>query len=327
MTARVWPPVTVIVPVYNGAAHLDKLLASLKDQTYPWERLRLVVVDDDSKDDTREIAARYGAKIARNGHHHIERGKAIGLAVAESEFLCFLDADNYLVDPGWLARSIALLEEDPELVGAQSVRFHYRREDPPANRYCSLMGVNDPLAYYLKRRDRLTGWEKTWRLPGRVEDHGDHWIGAFTPEDMPTLGSQGFVTRRSLLKKVNHDPYLFHLEANLELIRQGHRKYVLLKSPVGHDHVDTARGFIRKCRRNIQLFYRYAGLRTYRYETPTWKLAWIAITMTTVLRPLFTAVRGYLTRPDPAWFLHVYFSTVVPLIYAWETVKYRTTKK
>ena len=46
------PPVTVILPVLNGEKLLPKCLDSLKAQDYPWAKIRLIVVDDLSMDNT-----------------------------------------------------------------------------------------------------------------------------------------------------------------------------------------------------------------------------------------------------------------------------------
>lgn len=310
-----WPGISIVVPVFNAGAHLEKLIASVRSQEYPQDQLEIIVVDDDSGDGTPALAEKLGARVLRNGARHIERGKSIGLQAARHEFVLFLDADNYLVRPDWIREGMAALLEDASRVGAQSIRFHYSAADPAANRYCSLFGINDPLAFYLNRRDRLTAWETEWRLLGRVEDHGRYYLARFAYPQVPTLGSQGFLARRDFLLNVPHDPYFFHLEANLELIRQGHNQYVLLKDPVGHDHVATARAFVDKCERNIRLFYRFQDQRAYRWETHPLDLFFTVFSMVTVVRPLWDALRGFLRLRDWAWFLHVWFSWIVPWVY------------
>jgi len=206
-------------------------------------------------------------------------------------------------------------------VGVQSARFHYEPTDPAANRYCSLMGINDPMAFYLGKRDRLTYWESDWKLLGRrVAENAKSWTLEFSPEAVPTLGSQGFLTRKSLLKKVSHWPYLFHMDANVELIAQGHRRYVLLKEAVGHDHCRDASSFLKKCRRNLDLFFKWRHLRKYTWETPKGEFLFTVLSMVTVLRPLAHALRGFVSKPDPAWFLHPVLSFAVPAMYTLQTL-------
>jgi len=318
-----WPSISIIIPVYNGGWHLEKLLTSIREQDYPQDRLEILVVDDDSEDNTVELAKAGGGRVLRNGSRHIERGKAIGLANASHEYVLFLDADNYLTRKDWMRQAIEPLPKDATLVGSQSIRFHLDPQDPAANRYCSLFGINDPMAYYLNRRDRLTAAEDAWKLMGRVEDCGEYYIGTFALPDVPTLGSQGFLTRKSLLQKVDHDPYLFHMEANLALIKQGYNRYVLLKSAVGHDHVQSASGFVKKCRRNIELFYKYRDIRTYRWELAPFKLMAVTFMMVTGLVPFWDACRGFVKKPDWAWFLHPWFCLAIPAVYATVTVKWR----
>jgi glycosyltransferase involved in cell wall biosynthesis len=318
------PPVTVILPVLNGARQLPKCLDSLRAQHYPAKALKLIVVDDDSTDATVAVAKSYGAKILRSGHRHIERSKAIGLRAAATELVLFIDADNYLVTPTWLPEAVGALQQDRSLVAAQSARFHYEPTDAAANRYCSLMGINDPMAYYLGKRDRLTDWEREWGLLGQVlADKGAYWKVRFSPQAIPTIGSQGFLTRRSLLMKATHWPTFFHMDANVELIAQGYTDYALLKQAVGHDHCADTAAFVKKCRRNLELFFRYRHLRKFTWETPQASLAWTAASMVTGIRPLGAALRGFAHRRDPAWFLHVYYSAVIPVLYAARTLQER----
>ena len=55
------PLVSIVVPVWNGEAHLRESLDSILAQTYP--QLEVIVVDDASTDSTPEILASYGDRI------------------------------------------------------------------------------------------------------------------------------------------------------------------------------------------------------------------------------------------------------------------------
>jgi glycosyltransferase involved in cell wall biosynthesis len=318
------PGISVVIPVLNGELLLPKCLDSLKAQEYPWKKIDLIVVDDDSSDKTAAVAKSYGARIVRNGSRNIERGKALGFRAAKNELILFVDADNYFVTSKWLPDAVRAIEDDKKVVGVESARFHYQASDPAANRYCSLMGINDPMAFYLKKRDRLTAWETDWTLLGkRVEETQGYWKLEFSPEAVPTVGSQGFLTRKSLLKKATHWPYLFHMDANLELISQGHTRYVLLKEAVGHDHCKDAAGFLKKCRRNLNLFFKWQHLRKYTWETPRADFVITVLSMVTVIRPLAHAVRGFFAKPDLAWFLHPLLSLAVPVMYSFQTLAHK----
>ena len=55
------PRVSVIIPVYNGAATIDRALKSVFDQTFT--DYEIVICDDGSTDDTPSVLAKYGDKL------------------------------------------------------------------------------------------------------------------------------------------------------------------------------------------------------------------------------------------------------------------------
>jgi glycosyltransferase involved in cell wall biosynthesis len=308
--------ISVIIPTLNGSKRLPLLFESLLSQDIGASAFELIVVDDDSTDETRDVAARYGARLVRNGHRNIERGKAIGMAAATNDLVFFIDDDNRLPHTAWLRNAVEAFSENPEIVGVQAARFAYDRSDPAANRYCSLFGINDPMAYYLHRRDRLTYDEDTWKLPGSVlRETPTYWLVEFNPQNLLTVGSQGFLTRKSLIEKTNWQPFLFHLDSNLDLVRLGHSRYVMLRDEIIHDHCSSVGQMLAKLHRNMKLFLEQGHLRRYKYETPKSTLVEITMRMLTVVDPALRALAIFRKTKDPAAFLHVVFSVRVPLMY------------
>jgi glycosyltransferase involved in cell wall biosynthesis len=105
--------VSVIMPAYNAGRHLAESVRSVQAQTCAaWE---LIVVDDGSTDDTREVAQSLAAADARvrcvrrpNGGQAAARNT--GLGEARGRLIAFLDADDLWL-PGKLAAQLAVLEE------------------------------------------------------------------------------------------------------------------------------------------------------------------------------------------------------------------------
>lgn len=315
-TMEEYPDVTVIIPVYNAAWELTRCLQSLRTQDYPQERLHFLVIDDDSTDNTRAVAEAHGATVLRNGHRNIERGKSVGLAHAQSELIFLLDSDNRLPDPGWLRCAVGALVRHPDVVGAQAAWFAYDRSDPAANRYCSLIGIGDPVAYYLRKQDHLSHVDTDWVLNGTVEERGtDYYLVRFAPDNMPTVGSQGFLTRKSLLMETNWRPMLFHVDSNLELVEAGHNLYAILRREVAHDAVRSTAHLCAKLRRNAELFFGQQGERKHVWTIRRVTVAWTLLKMVSMVVPLRDAVRGYRKLPDPAWFIHPVLCVYVPAMY------------
>jgi chlorobactene glucosyltransferase len=110
------PLIAVIVPARNESANIGPCVESLLAQKLPPDRLRIIVVDDASTDDTAQIVARLAARDGRirllsapplppgwNGKVH---ACSIGASAArEADWLCFLDADMR-ADPDLLASAV-----------------------------------------------------------------------------------------------------------------------------------------------------------------------------------------------------------------------------
>ncbi len=108
------PLVSVIVPVYNGAAFLGEALDSLRAQAYP--ALDIIVIDDGSTDDSARIAVEAGddVRLLRQANRGPAAARNLGLAEARGDLIAFLDADD-LWPAGKLAAQVARLAAEPSL--------------------------------------------------------------------------------------------------------------------------------------------------------------------------------------------------------------------
>ena len=91
--------ITVIIPVYNGENTLDRCLQSVVNQTY--KSLEIIVIDDGSEDDTKNICKRWMDKDNRIALYHkeldhVSKARNLGLEKATGDFLSWVDADDYL---------------------------------------------------------------------------------------------------------------------------------------------------------------------------------------------------------------------------------------
>jgi cellulose synthase/poly-beta-1,6-N-acetylglucosamine synthase-like glycosyltransferase len=119
------PTVSVILAVHNGAAFLKQKLDSIFALEYPPDLLQVIVVDDGSTDDSREIISAYGAPVQYVLGE--KAGKAValnrGINAADGEILVLTDVRQVL-EP----QSLKLLLEnfaDPA-VGAASAELQIR---------------------------------------------------------------------------------------------------------------------------------------------------------------------------------------------------------
>jgi glycosyltransferase involved in cell wall biosynthesis len=86
---------SIIIPSYNRANHLPKAIESVLAQSFTdWE---LIIVDDGSTDNTRELVASYNdPRIKYIYQENAERSAARnnGIRNAKGEWICFLDSDD-----------------------------------------------------------------------------------------------------------------------------------------------------------------------------------------------------------------------------------------
>ncbi len=309
------PTISVIIPCYNSSSRLPDCLQSIMEQTYPQEKIEYIVVDDDSTDNTVELAKKMGCKVYRNGTHNIERGKSIGVEHASGEFLFLIDDDNRLPNTKWLHTLVeAVIAENA--VGGQAAYFNYDKQDSIANRYAALYAINDPTVFYLNRRDKLMQTENNWILPGEVLNETDsYWKIKFNKDNLLTIGSQGFLVKKDLILSVSWKPYLYHMDTNMELVISGNNTYIMLKDSVIHRHSNTINHFINKLKRNIRLFYSENVYRKYKYNMNVATMIRLGITMSTFIIPLKDAVKGFIKIRDLAWFVHPFVSFRVAFIY------------
>lgn len=119
------PRVSIVVPVRNGGADLERLLSALAGLDWPADRLERIVVDNGSTDGSRERAAADGrVRVVDEPRPGSYAARNRGAREAAGEWLAFTDADcapradwlkRLLADPlpddtGAVAGEIAALE-------------------------------------------------------------------------------------------------------------------------------------------------------------------------------------------------------------------------
>jgi glycosyltransferase involved in cell wall biosynthesis len=110
------PQVSVIMPCFNHALFVEKSIESVLAQSVG--DLELIVVDDCSRDHSREIIAQYAKNdrrvraIQHERNLGASRSRNDGIRVAEGEYLAFCDADDIWM-PTKLARQLELMETHP----------------------------------------------------------------------------------------------------------------------------------------------------------------------------------------------------------------------
>lgn len=107
--------VSVVVPLYNKAATIGRLLTSIRAQTH--RPIETIVVDDGSTDGGAGVVRGWAdptVRLVQQANRGPGAARNAGLARAEGGFVAFVDGDDEL-DPAFLATALAAFHDAPEL--------------------------------------------------------------------------------------------------------------------------------------------------------------------------------------------------------------------
>ena len=106
------PLVSVIVPTYNSSATLEACLKSIKNQSY--KNIEIIVVDNNSKDDTKKIANKFTKKVYNKGP---ERSAQVnfGTQKANGKWVYKVDSD-FVLDKKVISQCVKKIGENFDAV-------------------------------------------------------------------------------------------------------------------------------------------------------------------------------------------------------------------
>ena len=303
------PTISIIIPTLNAARTLGLCLESIREQDYPKEQVEVLMADGGSTDGTQEVAERYRVdRILDNPLKTGEAGKAVAVDASQHDILAFIDSDNILESRDWLRKMVRPFE-DPEVVGAEPLMYTYRRKDSLITRYSALMGLGDPLCYFIGNYDRYNWITGRWTdLSLRWEDRGGYLKVHLNERHLPTMGANGFLIRRDAILGTSYKPYLFDIDVIYEMIQQRLDRFAKVKVGVVHLFAGDVGTFARKQQRRIRdfLYYQRQDMRKYPWGgTSKIKLLRFILSTVLVFPLLIDASRGSTKVEDVAWFFHL----------------------
>ena len=106
---------SVIVPLYNVSAYLQKCIDSIIIQNF--KDFEIILVNDGSTDNSGEICKDYAEKYSNIRYYDKENGglssaRNFGIDKADGDYLLFVDSDDFLTDSGFLTKIYALIKNN-----------------------------------------------------------------------------------------------------------------------------------------------------------------------------------------------------------------------
>lgn len=107
--------VSVVIPLFNGQQTILRCLDSLKSQTY--KNIEVLIVNDGSTDCSAELVENYIQnhklhewQLYSVSNRGVAKARNLGISMARGEYLCFVDADDY-VENGYVERMLSAIQE------------------------------------------------------------------------------------------------------------------------------------------------------------------------------------------------------------------------
>jgi len=272
MTDAKHPFFSIILPTFNRAHLLDTTIGSVLKQTFDdWE---LIVIDDGSKDNTKEVVERIGDKRIRyifqeNAERCVARNN--GIRNAKGEFICFIDSDDQYL-PHHLETLYKSIHENNKKIGfyvTNVIRLHngVQTKVPfdDASKYINAV------CFVLMAKESI--------ILARVSIHRDILkLEKFDEVRNITIGEDMDLYVRILSKfplfQINHHTVIYYLhEDNSTNLKYNHYK-IQLKALKNIFRFDKKNRLIPKNIRKKKLSRCYSGIARF-YE---FRKEWIAMT-------------------------------------------------
>lgn len=106
--------ITVVIPLYNKAAHINRAVQSVMNQRH--QDFKIIVVDDGSTDDGGQIVQNITdprIKLISQSNRGVSAARNRGILEAQTDWIAFLDADDEYL-PGFLQRTSAFISRHPD---------------------------------------------------------------------------------------------------------------------------------------------------------------------------------------------------------------------
>jgi glycosyltransferase involved in cell wall biosynthesis len=109
-----FPLVTIITPAYNRASFLDETIQSILSQNYP--NIEYIVLDDGSKDNTKEVVEKYQSQIVFELHTNMGETRTVnkGFEMARGDIIGVINSDDPLL-PDAIRSIVEFMQSHPNI--------------------------------------------------------------------------------------------------------------------------------------------------------------------------------------------------------------------
>jgi len=310
------PDVSFIIPTLNASNILPKCLEAIRTQQYPQKKIEIIIADGGSKDNTREIAKKFKARIINNPEILHEPGKSRASKIAKGDIFFYTDADNVLSHSHWLTMMVKPYLENLNVSGLLPQTIP-APDSNSLDRYLGYLST-DPFTWFIYGMAASPSDYKNIFKPMKLTK--DYILYRFPLSNIPLFGlSQGVGVSKKFKK--NKHAYSDDLLAGIKLIQENGIVAYIPKAGVYHYHVDGYVNFIKKyswrVRNNLNQKIKGMGIvnRTQYFPKNRVRRMYLFVPYgITLLFPLIDGARLSIKHHDMVMLLHPIASFILSII-------------
>ncbi len=318
------PIISFVTPMKEKDFRVIALLKSIRFQNYPQNRIEIIIIDGGSNPEILQACKNYKVKIFFNPKQLAEgagMGKDQGIWKSKGKYIVIAESDIELIGKDWIINMIRPLENNSEIF-ASVPRLFINKKDNVTNRYLSYLGV-DPFAIYRSIEGQLELNNNIKKVHKQGYD-----ILELNVKNPYCMGSNGFMFRKSLIKKVGD--YAQDVEFIARLAKSGYTKFAVIdKSRIWHKNIKSMGDFLRK---RIRWTRNYAKVyirekKDFQWITDRREFFFYVLKNLVLIPAIITSVKNSIRYHDRAWFLHaplLFLSTILNIYFTFTSKKMLT---
>lgn len=240
-----YPKISIIIPTFNEGKRIGNCLSSIFSQDYPKEKLEVIVVDNESTDDTLSILRKFPVKVFTNKIKNTLVSKRIAFDKSHGRYYMWIDADMEISSKDTVRRLVTPLLEDSRLAGSFGY-YATKGDESPLTKFFNMdISQKDPIFQFFTPAVTETIVEKRKNYDVCLYEKGKippHCIGFL---------------RKDLVKKTLHlqDNKLMELDILAHLVDMGHPYFAFVPVSVYHYFMPNLKVLLKKRLRHISRNY------------------------------------------------------------------------
>lgn len=324
------PVVSIMIATFNSSKLLKRTLEAIRNQTYPQEKIEILIMDGGSSDNTLEMAEEFGCKILINTKTDPINAKILGYENATGDYLMTIDHDEVLTNARAIEHRVAAFKENPDCKAAIGSGYLRPSDYSKLSQYISDFG--DPFSLFIYNFPKCHGFqEKKLRKYYHVDDHKTYMVVDFHSTNKQPLfelacGSNMLDLNyfRALIGNDLDTQLLGHLF--FMMLEDDHAKVIVMKhDPLAHYSADAIKAYYPKLKWRIcnNVHFQdvqsagFSGRTAYQKSIKYKSLLFVPYTVSTII-PFLHGVCLALSRRNSIYLMHVIFCWYVLLQIVWQ---------